>query len=507
MLGKLKIATLATFFAATVSFSAAAPKPLTVWIMPNGASPQEKLEQQLEQFTKKTGIPTVVQVLDWGEAWSRISIALEGKQEAPDVLQLGTTWIPHFASRNAIKPLNGWLNEIKPDRFVSVSWNTTHIDSDTTIYSVPWFIDIRPVLANKRILKKNGITRESVATYEGFVEALKKINASQEVLDDGLVVQAYALPGKRDWNIPHNFAPWIWSNGGAFLAKDSTGKWHSNILNEKTLGGIEAYLSFVRDSLVSTDALQQNTAQIVQRFNNGELAFIVNTAEVVMQTRYEGAIGGLSNARIGSDSVTVLPIPRGSDGSVSFIGGSNLAIPASNNRKEAKDLLLFLISDDALDAYTKQIGFLPTSKKVLESWSKDEEYKELVKNLETGHTYVPIPEWGAIEQILVNMFSSVWDLMEIPALYTDEKLYELFGKYSSEIDRILNYNVTNPMTFAEFQDIWNRNAPNPRVEPVIDETTARDAFIADNLKKAPFVFVTILLISFVVNFARKRKQK
>ncbi len=505
MFRSLKIAALACFFAATVSL--AAPKPLTVWIMPNGASPQEKLEQRLEQFTQKTGIPTVVQVLDWGEAWSRVSMALEGKLEAPDVLQLGTTWIPHFASRKAIKPLNGWLKDIKPDRFVPVSWNTTHIDNDTTIYSVPWFIDIRPVLANKRILKKNGITKESVATYNGFAEALKKINASQEVLDDGLVVQAYALPGKRDWNIPHNFAPWIWSNGGSFLQKDSAGKWHSNILNEKTLGGIYAYLSFVQDSLVSTDVLQLNTAQIVQRFNNGELAFIVNTAEVVMQTRYEGAMGGLSNARIGSDSVMVLPIPRGTDGSVSFIGGSNLAIPASNNRSEAKDLLLFLISDETLDAYTKQIGFLPTSKKVLESWSEDEEYKELVKGLETGRTYVPIPEWGSIEQILVNMFSSVWDLMEIPSLYTDEKLYELFSKYSAEIDQKLNYTAEKPMTLAEFQAIWNRHNTKESNEPVIDEKTARDAFIADNLKKAPFVFVTILLISFVVNFARKRKQK
>ena len=42
------------------------PEPLTVWIMPNGASPQEKLEQRLNLYTKKTGIKTKVVVLDWG---------------------------------------------------------------------------------------------------------------------------------------------------------------------------------------------------------------------------------------------------------------------------------------------------------------------------------------------------------------------------------------------------------------------------------------------------------
>ena len=105
---------LAMAFTSVMAF--AAPKPLTVWIMPNGASPQETLENRLELFTKKTGIPTKVQVLDWNEAWNRISLALSGQQPAPDVLQLGTTWIPYFASRKEIQPLNSELGRIQPER-------------------------------------------------------------------------------------------------------------------------------------------------------------------------------------------------------------------------------------------------------------------------------------------------------------------------------------------------------------------------------------------------------
>lgn len=492
--------------AIAVVTATAAPKPLTVWIMPNGASPQEKLEQRLEIFTKKTGIPTQVQVLDWGVAWSRISQALAGKQEAPDVLQLGTTWIPYFASRGEIKPLNNWLNDIKPERFVPVSWNTTHIDADTVIYSVPWFIDVRPILANKRIFKKNGLTKESVATYEGFRNALRKINENPETLDDGLKVRAYAFPGKSDWNILHNFSPWVWSNGGSFLAKDSTGKWHSNIMSRNTLKGIESYLRFVLDSLVSTESLQLNTSQVVQQFNNGELAFIVNTSEIVMQTRFDGTVGGLSDARIGQDSVMVLPIPKSDAGSISFIGGSNLAIPSSVNRPEAKDLLLFLVNDENLDAYTKQIGLLPTSKKVLDAWSNDEDYKELVKSLETGRTYVSIPEWGELEQLLVNLFSNVWDHMEIPSLYSEEKLYELFSQYSHEVDRRLNYATTNNMTLAEFKEIWRAKKETVNVEALLDDDVVKKAIIEDNLKKAPFVLVAIIILSFLINFSRKRKK-
>ncbi len=482
--------------------------PLTVWIMPNGASPQEKLEQRLNLFTKRTGIKARVAVLDWGEAWNRISTTLANGKDAPDVLQLGTTWIPYFAARGEIKALNPWLTSIDSSRFVSVSWNTTHIDSDTTIYSIPWFIDIRSILANKRVLKKHNIQPEDVATFDGFVNATRKIRNSHEVLDDGTKVLAFAFPGKSDWNIPHNFAPWIWSNGGNFIEKDNNGKWKASILTPKTIYGIAKYLGFVLDTLVSTDALQMNTAQIVQHFNAGELAFIVNTSEVIMQTRIDGAKGGLSNTRIGKDSVMALPIPTGTEGSITFIGGSNLAIPAGNDKPEALELLLFLTNDENLNSYTKQIGMLPASKKVLKSWSKDNDYKTLVKMLESGKTYTGIPEWGDIEQILVSMFSAIWDHLEIPALYSEEKIYEILTNYSNEINKRLNYKNQDNLTFAEFRSTWHKALGIKDNENTrhITEQPKPVAEVDSGFSRTPWIFAIAVLLGFIFAFNRRKKR-
>lgn len=495
-----------TFAIATV-FAATPKTPLSIWVMPNGASPKEKLDQTLIEFTKQTGYPVEVKVLDWGEAWNRISSSLRSGQNLPDVMQLGTTWIPYFSSRGEIKPLNNVLKQFQPKRFVPVSWYTTHIDSDTTIYSIPWFIDIRPVLGNKRILKKNGITADSIATYEGFKKTIRAINAAKETLDDGVKVKAYSFPGKRDWNIPHNFAPWIWSNGGDFIKKNDEGKWQANILDKQTLLGIERYLTFILDTLVSPEALQTNTNQIVQQFNNGELAFIINTAEVVMQTRINDDQGGLMDSRIGSDSVDIFPIPLGEQGSVSFIGGSNLAIPARNNRPEAIKLLQFLTQDKNLDAYTKQIGLLPPSMNVLSSWSEDEVYKKLIKALETGKTYTTIPEWGDIEQILVAMFCAVWDHLEIPALYSEEKLYNIFLDYSQLIDQRLDVQNPNVMTFEEFLQNWH---PRKKVvrseEPEEQEEVTAQTHIKNNLRIAPWLFIFIFILGFAFSYKRKRKK-
>lgn len=496
----LKSFSLAAILSAATSF---AVEPLTVWIMPNGASPKEKLEQNLAEFTKSTGIPTQIQVLDWGVAWNRISTALAAGENLPDVLQLGTTWVPYFASRGEIKALNEFLPQIDSSRFVPVSWNTAHIDSDTTIYSIPWFIDSRPVLGNRRILKENGISPEDVATYDGFVSAVRKINAKKNLQEDGAPIQGYAFPGKSDWNILHNFAPWVWSNGGDFVVKNDNGKWHANILSEKTLLGIAKYLNFVLDSLVPAEALQANTAQVAQRFNNGELGFIVNTAEIITQIHFEGKEGGLSNAKIGKDSAMVLPIPAGEAGSVNFIGGSNLAIPAKNSRKESLNLLLFMTQDENLDYYDRQIGFLPPSKKVLEKWAEIDDYKVLVKTLDNGKTYTTIPEWGDLEQLLVSMFSSVWDLLEIPALYSEEKLYQILKQYSTQIDQRLGYTSTDVMTLAEFQDIWHRSL-TAKSEGKTSEND-NQAVINENMRKAPWVFAFMVIFGFIFALRKKRK--
>ena len=481
---------------------AVAADTLSIWIMPNGASPQEKLEQQLEQFSQKTRIPTKVTVLDWGEAWNRISTMLETGNNAPDVLQLGSTWVPYFAARGELMKLNAFIDKIDSNRFVPVSWYTSHIDSDTSIYSIPWFIDIRPVLGNKRIMEKYGISPADIESYKGFTNAIRKVNEGKEVLEDGAKIRGYALPGKSDWNIPHNFAPWVWSYGGSFVKKDNNGKWCSNILAPQTLEGIAKYVSFVIDSLVSTDALQANSAQIAQHFNNGELAFIVSTAEVVMQTRIHSSQGGLSNSRIGADGVIALPFPKGTAGSVSFIGGSNLAIPAKSKNKDAIKLLLYLTEDKSLDDYTKQIGFLPPSKTVLESWADDEAYGELVHLLENGRTYTAIPEWGDIEQALVSMFSAVWELLEIPALFSEEKLYQTFKDYTDNINNRLVYTPTKTMTFAEFQEIWKRAKQAGKKQ----ESPKNDAKDGSGFNPTVFIFFFVLVISFLFSYTRKRKQ-
>lgn len=491
-----------------VASCAIASKPLSIWIMPNGASPQEKLEEELKGFTKQTGIPVNVTVLDWGEAWGRISQTLEGNSNPPSVLQLGTTWLSYFASRHTLLDLDPYMKSIHPERFIPVSFGTTHIEGDPKIYSIPWFVDARTLIGNKRILTELGITAQDIETYEGFSSALKKINDAKLVKEDGTPIKAYAFPGKSDWNIPHNFAPWIWSEGGLFVRTEN-GSTKSSILEASTLKGIAKYLKFVKDSLVERENLSQNTAQIVQKFNNGELGFILNTAEIAMQLRFSSAEGGLQSAQIGSDGIEMFPVPKGAAGSIGFIGGSNLAIPAKVEDKEnALKLLMYLTSDSSLNAYTRHIGFLPPSDAVLATWSEDPMYKTLVEGMKRGHAYPSLPKWGEIETILIAMFSDIWSLLEIEGLYSDEKMYEILSKNDILLNQLLgDSTAAASISFEDFQKIWDPvyfskvNLPKENALQTAVENQVKD-------EKFPISYtIGLLLLAVIAGFVFTYRRK
>lgn len=430
----------------------AAPRTLEVWIMPNGANPQGILEERMLQFQKETGIAAKVVVLDWGEAWSRINGAL-ASGEGPDVVQLGTTWVSYMASKGYLAPLNDHLGAIDPSRFVPTSWNTAMVDGDTSVYAVPWFVDVRVLLGNQRLLDSMNVRASDLVDYRGFVKVLRQLRQANLAYADGTPISPFGFPGKSDWNIPHNFAPWIWSENGDFVRKVD-GKWRSALLEPQTIVGIHKYLKFVLDTLINPMTLRDNTAQVAQRFNNGEQVFVLNTSETIMQTRISENEGGLLGARIGQDGVVAFPVPAGSGGSVSFVGGSNLALPkAKANDADALRLLLFLTRPDNLDLYTRKIGFLPPDRNVQQVWAQDEGYQVMVTAASQGRAYPNIPVWGDIESVLIEMFGTIWSMMDVGGLYSDEALYRTLLQYDSKVNDVLGVVGGQVPTLESFQKI------------------------------------------------------
>ncbi|MBF2358889.1 extracellular solute-binding protein, partial [Listeria welshimeri] len=73
-------------------------KVLNVWAMGDEA---KSLKELALKFTKETGIEVKVQVIPWANAHDKLLTAVASKS-GPDVVQMGTTWMPEFVEAGAL---------------------------------------------------------------------------------------------------------------------------------------------------------------------------------------------------------------------------------------------------------------------------------------------------------------------------------------------------------------------------------------------------------------------
>lgn len=181
---------------ATGENGAKEPVTLTVWIMPNSGEPEKDFMDTIQPFLDEnpniTVIPTVI---DWGSAWTKVTTAATSG-EAPDITQLGTTWVAAVASMDALADLSPYYDEFGGvDAFLPATLPTTTIVGSEERYAVPWFVDSRALFYRKDACEKAGVNPETdFATWDSFKEALRKLNG---VEIDGKKMAALGMPGKN----------------------------------------------------------------------------------------------------------------------------------------------------------------------------------------------------------------------------------------------------------------------------------------------------------------------
>ncbi|MCX7956594.1 MAG: sugar ABC transporter substrate-binding protein [Endomicrobia bacterium] len=436
---------------------------INIWIMPNSPKPVIDLEDVLSDFKKDNpNIDIVITGIDWGAAWSKITVAATSGV-APDICQLGTTWVGTIASMDALLTLNDYVNEIGgQDAFLPASWNTSGIEGSGVVTSIPWFVDVRGIYYRTDIFNKLGLTKKDLDTWESFEATLQKIKKAKVVMDKSnniyvgkeaeemlkkdptcIVVEPIGIPGKNDWNVIHNFVPWIWASGGDLLTRDRK----EAIFNSKeAMQGILFYTNLVRKGLVSTKTLELNTAQVSTNFVNGAYAMYFDTSHMVKYMSLPQSEGGFSDG-IASKNYDVALFPKGPKGRYHFFGGSNLAIfKYTKNPKEAWKVLAYLCSKEAQIKYAQKTGFMPTRKDAFVDpyFEKDPKRSVFKEATKYGKSYPCIPAWGPIEPILTRRLGILWDY--VAGVYgncTDEIIKQQIDMAVQEVNSVLKTSGNN----------------------------------------------------------------
>lgn len=427
------------FLAALLSLAASVctAAELNLWVMSTTEQQQQDMRELLRPFlAANPGVRVNVTVLNWESAWAKITAAAASGQ-GPDVIELGTTWVPAIASMGALEPLSAQQqNEVGGEKaFFPVMWGTTHAHDDPKIYAIPWYADARAAFYRTDVFKKAGIDpRDAFANWGSFKQAMQKINGTEI---GGKKIAALGYAGKNDWNVVHNLAPWIWNAGGDLLSPD---KKRSGINSTEAVQAIVYYTSFAAEGLVPAAALEKDSGQIESGFFNGQYAVIFAGPWILKQMTTPKAKGGQLES-VTARNFGIAPYPAGLKGNQTFFSGSDLALmKSSKNKAEAWKLLAYLTAREPQVAFSKLSGMLPTRLDAANdpTLMRDPHYAAFLAQVKNGRHYPSIAGWGPLESVYLKNLGQMFDLVGgLKGKYSPLTIKQAMDVAAREADQVL----------------------------------------------------------------------
>ena len=412
----------------------AAAVELTMWVMPVTTNAQHDVPDLIAPWVAQhPGVTVRVTVLDWESGWNKITAAAASRR-GPDLLELGTTWMPAIAAMGGLEKLSAaQLAEVGNGApYYPELWKTTQVFGQPgVVYGLPWYADVRAAFYRTDVFRQAGVDpKQAFADWDSFHAALRKINGQVVA---GKRVAALAYAGKNDWNVVHNLAPWIWNAGGDVLSADAK---HSALSSPQALRAIDFYSSLAVEGLVPSNALEKDSDILEGAWVGGDYG-VIFSGPWLMRRIFEAPAGSVVRANF-----DVAPYPAGPNGHATFFGGSNLAIfKGSRHKAEAWALMKYLGGEAPQVRLSLISSMMPARIDAANdpAWtSRHPVYAKLTAIAADGRAYPPIPAWGPLETVYTKHLGQLAELSSgIGDAYTPRAMRSMIADTVVEADKVL----------------------------------------------------------------------
>ncbi len=322
------VAGLAAVLGVTVAVSAAAGKTqgadsITVWLQPEAKSGwQAAIDAATTAFqAKHPGVQVNVEEQQWTEHLAKLDASLAAGT-VPDVVELGNSEMAKYMAAGAFADLTSAKSAF-PN---SSTWLKGLMDSATyngRLFGVPYYAGARAVIYNKALYKGAGIKR-TPRTLDEFVADGQKLMAKYGS-DPNFSAFYYA---GRNW---HNGMAWVYDYGGA-IARFKDGQWVGTLEAPQAVKGLTKLKSIVLSLSRATKTNDEAHPWQALVFSKGKVGSILGNG-----WEWGQAIDkkGGGNPKI-APLMAAYPMPSHLKGRYlpTFIGGSDLAIPASSPNRD-----------------------------------------------------------------------------------------------------------------------------------------------------------------------------
>jgi multiple sugar transport system substrate-binding protein len=306
------------------------------------------LAQQYERQTPGVRVNLQIQPGTSGEQYNRYVTLFAAKDSSVDVISIDVIWPAPMVAAGWLSPLDQWFTADRRAEFLPGAIRANTIGGK--IYGVPWYTDAGLLYYRKDLLEKHNAKvpttwAELIATAQRIVQA-----------ENNPQLGGFLFQGARIEALANFFFEVLWSNGGDIL--DAGGK--VVLDNGKGLESLNFMLDLVRRHRVTPPGVTTlPTDDTRAAFQDGRFVFLRNWTYAMGLFQGEGS---RVQGRVG-----IAPLPRGSAGSASTLGGWQLAVSNfSRNKEAAFRFVEFMTGPVAQKAMATQLSTVPTWKATFE---------------------------------------------------------------------------------------------------------------------------------------------
>lgn len=408
---------------------------LHFWVMPNaGFSTRPILQPHIDAFERAhPGVRIRLTIHPWSLAWNRLLDVVKGRHEGapPDVLQVGTTWIPTLTHLGALLEVPE-ADVLPQDDTSAYIWDPGYENnSGQDFFCVPWFIDVRVLYYRKDIFDRLGLTRDSLQDWQGFHNACASI--AEHLRRNGFktpLIAPLALSGQKLEVQMHDLAPWVWAAGGDFCSSDLL---EATLLQGSFMKGAEFFFNLINQGYMP---LRDNSVS-PGNFFTGHYAMQFSgswPAETYLNPESPHCHPEVA---AGFD---IAPFPAGPHGRFTFLGGSNLGVAAvSRQASAAWDFVRFMSDPSRQQRHARSIGALPAR-----IASMDEVFrghpgarKVFVESFGHARRLPRLIELGSVERIVLEMGHRMMHLIR-GRDYSPKRLREVVMAANNDINSVIS---------------------------------------------------------------------
>jgi multiple sugar transport system substrate-binding protein len=320
---------------------------------------------------------------------NQATIAIAGNN-APDIVQVTSGWIPQLHSMRGLEPLSAHMAKEEFGKYPKGSVDAVTYDGQ--VMALPWIPGPIMMGYNRTLMKEAGLNPDQPPkTWEEFKAAVEKICALGD--RNGGKVYGVALRSARHPNSAHWSIPIIWANGG-----ELTGPNGKISFNTEATKKAYAWYKDVISKKCSPEFFGIQESRNI--FGQGRAGFIFEGPWL------RGLVDKLSESKLkiaADGDVWIAPMPASSDGRVRQIENSNMLVMTkqAKNKPLAAKFINFVLSNlPTVEHYYETSSQLTTGRlDILKSGKMGQDrYSQIfVESLPVSNP-VPIrdPQWNAM---------------------------------------------------------------------------------------------------------------